>query len=179
MGLLHLVDVDKAVAHVQACANFDGGYGTSPGAESHAGQVFTCVGALAIAGRLDLVNQDRLGAWLSERQCKNGGLNGRPEKKEDVCYSWWVMSTMAMLDKLHWIDRDKLASFILQCQVRTVLMAGRRHFASTAVTDPCQDPDEGGLADRPGDRVDVFHTVFGIAGLSLLNYPGLDPVDPV
>jgi len=155
--LLHLVDVDKAVAHVQACANFDGGYGTSPGAESHAGQVFTCVGALAIAGRLDLVNQDRLGAWLSERQCKNGGLNGRPEKKEDVCYSWWVMSTMAMLDKLHWIDRDKLASFILQCQ----------------------DPDEGGLADRPGDRVDVFHTVFGIAGLSLLNYPGLDPVDPV
>ncbi|KAH7391877.1 terpenoid cyclases/protein prenyltransferase alpha-alpha toroid [Pyrenochaeta sp. MPI-SDFR-AT-0127] len=157
MGLLSLVDVDKAVQHVHACANFDGGYGTSPGAESHSGQVFTCVGALTIAGRLDLVNQEKLGAWLSERQLKNGGLNGRPEKKEDVCYSWWVMSSMAMLNKLHWIDGDKLTKFILQCQ----------------------DPDLGGLADRPGDMVDVFHTVFGVAGLSLLKYPGLQEVDPV
>lgn len=121
MGLLDLIDVDKAVQHVHACANFDGGYGTSPGAESHAGQVFTCVGALTIAGRLDLVDRDKLGAWLSERQLKNGGLNGRPEKKEDVCYSWWVMSAMAMLDKLHWIDGDKLTKFILQCQVRALL----------------------------------------------------------
>jgi geranylgeranyl transferase type-2 subunit beta len=118
MGLLHLVDVEKAVQHVHSCANFDGGYGTSPGAESHSGQVFTCVAALTIAGRLDLVNSEKLGAWLSERQLKNGGLNGRPEKKEDVCYSWWVMSSMAMLDKLHWIDGDKLTKFILQCQVR-------------------------------------------------------------
>lgn len=117
MGLLHLVDVEKAVEHVNSCANFDGGYGTSPGAETHSGQVFTCVAALTIAGRLDLVNSEKLGAWLSERQLKNGGLNGRPEKKEDVCYSWWVMSSMAMLDKLHWIDGDKLTKFILQCQV--------------------------------------------------------------
>ena len=117
MGLLDLVDVAKAAQYVHSCANFDGGYGTSPGAESHSGQVFTCVGALTIAGRLDLVNQETLGAWLSERQLNNGGLNGRPEKKEDVCYSWWVMSSMAMLDKLHWIDGDKLTHFILQCQV--------------------------------------------------------------
>jgi len=27
--------------------------------------------------------------------------------------------------------------------------------------------------------VDVFHTVFGLAGLSLLQYPGLQEVDPV
>ncbi|ORY09295.1 geranylgeranyl transferas-like protein type II beta subunit [Clohesyomyces aquaticus] len=157
MGLLHLVDVEKAVEHVHSCANFDGGYGTRPGSESHAGQVFTCVGALTIAGRLDLVDQAKLGAWLSERQLKNGGLNGRPEKKEDVCYSWWVMSSLAMLNKLHWIDGEKLTAFILQCQ----------------------DPEGGGLADRPGDMVDVFHTVFGIAGLSLLKYPGLQEVDPV
>lgn len=117
MGLLHLVDIEKAVQHIQSCANFDGAYGTSPGAESHSGQVFTCVAALTIAGRLDLVNQEKLGAWLSERQLKNGGLNGRPEKKEDVCYSWWVMSSMAMLNKLHWIDGEKLTKFILQCQV--------------------------------------------------------------
>ncbi|RMZ75864.1 hypothetical protein DV737_g5060, partial [Chaetothyriales sp. CBS 132003] len=157
LDLMHLIDVDKAVAHVQACANLDGAYGRSPGAESHSGQVYTCVGALSIARRADLIDADRLGAWLAERQLPGGGLNGRPEKVEDVCYSWWVMSSLAMIDRLHWLDGDKLRAFILSCQ----------------------DPDQGGIADRPGDMVDVFHTVFGIAGLSLLRYPHLLDVDPI
>jgi len=110
--------VQRAISYVQACCNFDGGYGVSPGAESHAGQIFTCVGALAITGQLHLIDKDRLGGWLSERQLNNGGLNGRPEKLEDVCYSWWVMSSLAMIDRVHWIDGTKLAKFILQCQVR-------------------------------------------------------------
>jgi geranylgeranyl transferase type-2 subunit beta len=100
--------------------------------------------------------KDRLGAWLSERQQPSGGLNGRPEKLVDVCYSWWVMSSMAMIDRLHWIDSAKLTKFILECQ----------------------DPDEGGISDRPGDMVDVFHLCFGIAGLSLLGHPDLIEVDP-
>ncbi|KAK5100768.1 Rab geranylgeranyltransferase [Exophiala xenobiotica] len=112
-----LVDVNKAVAYVKACENFDGSYGRIPGAESHSGQVYTCVGALSITKRLDLANLDRLGAWLSERQLPNGGLNGRPEKLEDVCYSWWVLSSLAMIDKVHWIDKTKLTNFILRCQV--------------------------------------------------------------
>ncbi|KAL4811104.1 terpenoid cyclases/protein prenyltransferase alpha-alpha toroid [Aspergillus unguis] len=157
LGLLGLVDVAKAVSYVQSCENLDGGYGVSPGAESHAGQVFTCVGALAIAGRLDLVDKDRLGGWLSERQLDHGGLNGRPEKLADACYSWWVGASLAMIDKLDWIDGPKLASFILQCQ----------------------DPDAGGFADRPGNAVDVFHTLFAVAGLSLLKLEGVGEVDPV
>ncbi|KAK0731804.1 terpenoid cyclases/protein prenyltransferase alpha-alpha toroid [Lasiosphaeris hirsuta] len=157
LGLLDLVNVDKAVDHVVACANFDGGYGVSPGAESHAGQIFTCVAALTIAGRKNLVDADRLGKWLSERQIAGGGLNGRPEKKEDVCYSWWVLSSLEMIGKTHWIDRDQLIAFILRCQ----------------------DPENGGISDRPGDMVDVWHTLFGLTGLSLLEYPGLEPVDEV
>lgn len=114
---MEMINVEQAVSHIQACENFDGSYGRKPGAESHAGQVFTCLGALAIAKRLDLVNRDKIGAWLSERQLPNGGLNGRPEKLEDVCYSWWVLSSLAMIDRLHWIDGDKMISFILKCQV--------------------------------------------------------------
>ena len=117
LHMLHLVDVPKAVTYIQACANFDGGFGVSPGAESHAGQIYTCVGALAIAKSLNVVDKDRLGGWLSERQLPNGGLNGRPEKLEDVCYSWWVLSSLAMIDRLHWVDGNKLTKFILQCQV--------------------------------------------------------------
>jgi geranylgeranyl transferase type-2 subunit beta len=156
LGLMDIIDVQKAVAHVAACANFDGGYGVSPGAESHSGQIFTCVAALCIAGRQDLIDTEKLGKWLSERQITGGGLNGRPEKQEDVCYSWWVLSSLEMIGKTHWIDRDKLIAFILSCQ----------------------DTEEGGISDRPGNMVDVFHTNFGLAGLSLLKFTGLQPIDP-
>ncbi len=47
------------------------------------------------------------------------------------------------------------------------------------ITNFKKDPVAGGLADRPGDTVDVFHTLFGIAGLSLLGFPGLESVDPI
>jgi geranylgeranyl transferase type-2 subunit beta len=37
----------------------------------------------------------------------------------------------------------------------------------------------GGFADRPGDMVDPFHTLFGVAALSLLGDKAVDPVNPV
>jgi len=154
---LHRLDRHKTVAFLARCQNFDGGFGMVEGAESHAAYVWTCVAALAILDRLDIVNANTLGWWLSERQVPNGGLNGRPEKLEDVCYSWWALATLVIIGKPHWIDQSKLTSFILSCQ----------------------DPDGGGIADRPDDMPDVWHTVFGLAGLSMLGYEGLKPVDPV
>ena len=145
------------------------------GAESHAAQgehsnahtylskpsapVFVCVAALAILDRLDVVDQPTLCWWLSERQLPCGGLNGRPEKLEDVsfmftcrsaiithsfqvCYSFFVSSALSILGKLTWIDTSKLEAFILSAQ----------------------DTESGGIADRPGDMPDVFHTHFGVAG---------------
>ncbi|KAG5572423.1 hypothetical protein H5410_062189 [Solanum commersonii] len=199
LALLHQldkIDVGKAVKYIVSCKNVDGGFGCTPGAESHAGQklqnirkiltfhvpphmlessgksafpsqkiqsshsiciaVFCCVGALAITGSLHHVDKDLIGWWLCERQVKSGGLNGRPEKLPDVCYSWWVLSSLIMIDRVHWIDKEKLAKFILDCQ----------------------DTEKGGISDRPDDAVDIFHTYFGVAGLSLLEYSGLKPIDP-
>lgn len=34
----------------------------------------------------------------------------------------------------------------------------------------CQDAEDGGISDRPGNMSDVFHTFFGISGLLLLSY---------
>ncbi|KAG6390757.1 hypothetical protein SASPL_148502 [Salvia splendens] len=153
---LDKINVEKAVAYIVSCKNLDGGFGCTPGAESHAGQIFCCVGALAITGSVDHVDKDLLGWWLCERQVKSGGLNGRPEKLPDVCYSWWVLSSLIMIDRVHWIDKKKLADFILDCQ----------------------DKENGGISDRPDDAVDVFHTYFGVAGLSLLEYPELKAIDP-
>lgn len=38
-----------------------------------------------------------LGHWLDYRQVDSGGLNGRPEKQCDLCYSWWSLSAMIVL----------------------------------------------------------------------------------
>jgi len=157
LGALDKLDKDRTVGYIRRCKNFDGGYGGDVGGESHASQAWTCVGALAILDRLDEVDSDMLAWWLSERQLPNGGLNGRPEKLEDVCYSFWVLSTLSILNKLTWIDGTALERFILSAQ----------------------DTEAGGIADRPGDMPDVWHTVFGVAGLSLLGYPGLEDLDPV
>ena len=150
LGGLDRLRVRDAALYVAQCQNMDGGFGAVVGGESHAGQVFCCVGALAIAESLDLLwpRRDALAWWLAERQVDSGGLNGRPEKQADVCYSWWILSTLAILGRLSWIQQDRLAAFILQCQ----------------------DREDGGIADRPDDMADVFHTFFGIAGLSLLGH---------
>lgn len=41
-----------------------------------------------------------------------------------------------------------------------------------------QDEEDGGISDRPEDMADVYHTYFGIAGLSLMGYSGLRDIDP-
>lgn len=109
--------LDKTIEYIVRCRNFDGGFGSSPGGESHAAQVYVCVGSLTILGAQQHIDADQLGWWLSERQLKNGGLNGRPEKLEDVCYSWWVLSSLSMMERVHWIDGAKLTKFILEAQV--------------------------------------------------------------
>lgn len=42
--------MEKAVEFVIKCMNFDGGFGSKPGSESHAGLVYCCVGLLSITG---------------------------------------------------------------------------------------------------------------------------------
>lgn len=158
LGKLRSRVVEKAVIWILKCRNFDGAFGMVPGSESHAAQCFVCLGVLAMTNSLDkLKGKDTLIWWLSDRQVTNGGLNGRPEKLPDVCYSWWVLSSLAMLGALNSITESKLKDFILSCQ----------------------DPEKGGISDRPGKEVDVYHTFFGIAGLSLLGYPGLEKIDPI
>ena len=49
---------------------------------------------------------------------------------------------------MDWIDGQKLVQFILSCQ----------------------DGEKGGIADHPSNCGDVYHTFFGLCGLSLLQY---------
>lgn len=149
LNRLDCVDVEKGVEFVMSCNNqIDGGFGSKPGSESHSAYVYCCVGALAIAGKLDLIDRDQLGWWLSQRQLPSGGLNGRPEKLPDLCYSWWCLASLKMIDKMDLIDHKRLLQFIIACQ----------------------DEEQGGFSDRPGNYVDPYHTMFGIASISLISH---------
>ncbi|VEL28650.1 unnamed protein product [Protopolystoma xenopodis] len=64
--------------------------------------------------------------------------------------SRWVLSSLTMLGRLVWISDIDLARFIMASQ----------------------DAELGGIADRPGNLPDPFHTLFGLAGLSLLARKG-------
>ena len=115
LGESSRINLSKAVEFIARCRNFDGGFGAVPGAESHAGQVFTCTAALAIAGEQGLAEIDSglLGWWLAERQLPCGGLNGRPEKKQDV---WSVApqnSIFRQFHPTHTSDIHPLCSFLV------------------------------------------------------------------
>ncbi|KAK2715362.1 hypothetical protein QYM36_010096, partial [Artemia franciscana] len=157
LNAMDVINVDKATTYILSCMNFDGGFGVRPGSESHAGQIYCCLGALSILKRLHHIDTESLGWWLCERQLPSGGLNGRPEKLPDVCYCWWVLASLKIIGKIDWIDSEKLKKFIFACQ----------------------DPETGGFTDRPGDVPDPFHTLFALAGLSLLGSQEVKMINPV
>jgi geranylgeranyl transferase type-2 subunit beta len=94
---IHRLPIDKIAKYVIDCYNYDGSFGGIPNMESHGAYVFCAVGSLKILDRLDLIDKEKLAMWLSERQTVKGGFNGRPEKLPDVCYSWWIYSSLLMI----------------------------------------------------------------------------------
>lgn len=147
LNSLNSINTEKAIDYILSCMNDDGGFSAVPGSESHAANTYCCIGSLFLLEKLEQMNFDKIGWWLCERQVENGGLNGRPEKKPDVCYSWWVLASLYMINRHTWIDQASLKEFIFKCQ----------------------DDQIGGIADEPMNEPDFFHTLFGLAGLSLID----------
>ena len=71
MHRLEKIDVGRAISYVASCKNFDGGFGCTPGVESHGGKIIYCVGALGVSGALTPVDRDLLGWWICEGQLKS------------------------------------------------------------------------------------------------------------
>lgn len=149
----------KSLDFIKKCFNYDGGFGGAIDAESHAAYIFCAVGALCILDKVDVFNRESIKKILAIRQTSTGGFNGRPEKLPDVCYSWWVLASVAAIGEIDDINLQSLENYILSCQ----------------------DKDDGGFSDRPGNGTDVFHTFFALSALSLIDskkYELID-VDPV
>lgn len=148
------IDCDGLLEHLLNCYNADGGFGQEPHAETHAAQIFCVLSALRSLDALDTVDHKAIMEFLVFRQKNNGGISGRVNKKEDVCYSFWAFASECLLSSAIY-NRQALRGFIYSC-------AGA----------------DGGFSDRPGNECDVYHQMCALAALSLLGEPGLSPIDP-
>lgn len=148
-------DIELTLGYLLDCFNFDGGVGQIKGSESHSAQIFCLISSLRSLGYIESIDKTKTTDFLVYRQLPNGGLNGRVNKKEDVCYSFWAFSSMILLDSVY-IDTDKLKEFIMSCE-----------------------HPEGGFSDRSGNKPDLYHLMFSLASLDLIkNYKGNMKIDP-
>lgn len=144
------IDVNRAAEYIQSCRAYDGGIALVPGQEGHGGSTFCGLAALVLMGRMDdiLHWKDQLIHWCVHRQI--GGMQGRPNKVEDTCYSYWIGGSLCLLGRQDLLDHHQLRSFILTCQ-----------------------SPRGGFSKAPGVKPDMLHSFYSLAWLSLSGEPAL------
>ncbi|CDI86260.1 geranylgeranyl transferase type II beta subunit, putative [Eimeria praecox] len=141
------VRVDATVSWLLSLLGPDGGVGVSPGAEPHAGAAFCFAGCLSLLGRRDAVGteearrlerQDKL-TWLRERQLPEGSLQGRPGKKGDSCYTFWVTAALLLLGKapLKVLKSSALAASVAAAQHPSGGISRAPAFFSSAARKCC------------------------------------------
>jgi len=114
------VDVDAACSYVLQSKSWDGGFALLPNGEGHGGSTFCAIASLVLMGRLettlDDLSRQRLISWCTRRQV--GGMQGRPNKAEDTCYSYWITGTLRLLGHDDVLDHEALVNFVMKCQSR-------------------------------------------------------------
>ncbi|XP_059487036.1 geranylgeranyl transferase type-1 subunit beta [Neocloeon triangulifer] len=137
---------------IKSSISYEGAIAQGPGLEAHGGSTYCAIAALVLMDRLCIFSEEeieKLRRWLLMRQM--AGFQGRPNKPDDTCYSFWVGATLKLLDRYQYIDGKSNRNYILSTQ--HILTGG---FSKWCDTSP-----------------DPLHTYFGICGLSLMNEPGL------
>ena len=144
------INVNRAAEYIQSCLAYDGGIALVPGQEGHGGSTFCGLAALVLMDRMDDIKEwkDQLIHWCVHRQM--GGMQGRPNKVEDTCYSYWIGGSLCLLGCQHLLDHQQLRNFILKCQ-----------------------SPKGGFSKAPGVHPDMLHSFYSLAWLSLSGEPGL------
>jgi protein farnesyltransferase subunit beta len=99
LGLLPNQTLTKnTAAWLAKCQNYDGGFSSEPGVESHGGYTFTSLSALVSLEACDTIDLDALEKWCVTKQLeREGGFCGRTHKLVDSCYSFWVGSTISLI----------------------------------------------------------------------------------
>jgi geranylgeranyl transferase type-1 subunit beta len=141
------VNQDLAVNYIKACRSFDGGIAVMPGQEGHGGGVFCGVASLQLMNKLDDTVMDD--AWRKDliRWCVHRqviGMQGRPNKAQDTCYSYWIGGTLRLLGEDGLLHHEQLQTFVMKCQTKM-----------------------GGFSKVLGSYPDLLHSYYSLSYLSL------------
>jgi len=166
------MDVDKATDFIVKSVNFDGSIAQGPGLESHGGSTYCGLASLALMGRLETA--------LTQKQRRNilrwcvfrlhQGFQGRPNKRDDTCYSFWVSAAIRLL--CNDLEND------LQGQKAVTASFGKLCAKSHKFVLNTQDSIVGGMAKWPSNATspDPLHTYMGLSGMALFgDHPDLLP----
>lgn len=151
------LDKERAFNFLISCLTYEGAFGQNPEAEAHGGSTFCAVASLNLMNCLNKLSEaqlDRLVNWCLNRQ--TSGFNGRVNKPWDTCYSFWVGSTLKILSSLQYSSYKENINYIFETYNQIT----------------------GGFAKWPDCHPDPLHTFMGLCGLSLVDYPGLQPIHP-
>lgn len=148
------MDAQRASEFVLSAQAFDGALGLAAGCEAHGGSTYTGLAALSLMGKLPRMPRRELAiCWCASRQI--GGFQGRPNKDEDTCYSFWVGASLVLLGAGGLINAPAVSDFAACCEYA-----------------------KGGLCKAPNvAHPDVLHSYYALAGLSLAGLPGLATLD--
>jgi geranylgeranyl transferase type-1 subunit beta len=155
------VNQDKAVDYIKACRSFDGGIAVMPGQEGHGGGVFCGVASLQLMNKLDDTVMDDawrkdLIRWCVHRQVS--GMQGRPNKAQDTCYSYWIGGTLRLLGEDGLLGHEQLQAFVMKCQTKM-----------------------GGFSKLLESYPDLLHSYYSLSYLSLSQkyFRGVEGYEPM
>ena len=156
------MNTDRAVQYICDCRNpWDGSFAlVSGGQEGHGGSTFCAVASLTLMGRLDHVLDQPQRSWRNDliRWCVHRqvqGMQGRPNKEQDTCYSFWIGASLRLLGRDDLLDHRALRSFVMKCQTKV-----------------------GGFSKFIGAPPDLLHSFYSMAYLSWSQAHFAEDADP-
>lgn len=144
LGFANDADFKEGIGDfISSCQTYEGGISCIQLAEAHAGYTYCGLSALILLGELEKINKEKLIEWYVNRQTKEGGFNGRINKRVDACYNFWVGSIGKLLG-VDLISANGVRTYTLCC---------------------CQHA-KGGFVDKPLKGNDLYHSCYAPSGLA-------------
>ncbi|CAI2371079.1 unnamed protein product [Moneuplotes crassus] len=160
LGFLPDPDLTEGMSDlIASCQTYEGGIACNPYGEAHAGYTYCGLSCMILLGEVDKLNLDRLIEWAVNRQLEmEGGFNGRINKLVDSCYNFWMGAIFEMVD----MATKGKANIDGQWLCSQLALQGYSIF--------CCQSSEGGFKDKPRKGVDVYHTMYALAGTSICQH---------
>ncbi|XP_068303209.1 protein farnesyltransferase subunit beta-like [Pyrus communis] len=102
-SILNILDdelVQNVGSFILSCQTYEGGISGEPGAEAHGGYTFCGVATMVLINQVNRLDLPGLIDWLTFRQGKECGFQGRTNKLVDGCYSFWQGGVFPILQRV-------------------------------------------------------------------------------